>query len=402
MKRLLSMIFVFTTILIGLSSTTEVKAAENNTIIYFYSPSCLGCLELEEQGYLEQIENAGIIIHKIDISGVNDFEIPANVIYNEDERTPSAADLLVSFGDFYSIPVSDQTTPLMIVGDNFYTESEIKRAITSGDFFDEVKDDFLTVDVEAGQAYESKKTLVGFLGVLGAGLLDGFNPCAIALLLMFISLIGFTEDKRLLIVVSITYIFTMFLTYFLIGLGALSALQSIVTGSGLDKIMSWIVFFIVLLFFILNVYDFFVTRNEEYGKVKSQLPKWIQRMNKRILKTFTVELNEKGEKGKIVPVILLTASLGIIMTFTEFLCSGVIYYGVIDGIKYFKEFYAYFLIFMFNVMFVMPMVVIAVLAVKSKSIMGVSNWIREHMSTIKLLNSIVFLILLILFASRLF
>ena len=120
------------------------------------------------------------------------------------------------------------------------------------------------------------------------------------------------------------------------------------------------------------------------------------------MKTLTNTLNEKGEEGKILPVILLTASLGVIMTFTEFLCSGAIYYGVLDGIKYFQEFYAYFLIFMFNVMFVMPMIVISVLAVKSKSIMGVSNWIREHMSIIKLLNSVVFLILFILFASRLY
>ena len=402
MKRLLSILVTLSFVLIGLSFVTEVSAADNDTVIYFYSPSCLGCFNLEEEGYIDQIEAQGILIHKIDISGEIEFTIPSNVIYDTDERDPSGADLLESFGDFYSIPVSDRTSPLMIVGDNYYTESEIKEAISNGDFFEEAKDDFLTVDVEAGQAYESKKTFIGFLGVLGAGLLDGFNPCAIALLLMFISLIGFTEDKKLLLIVSITYISTMFITYFLIGVGALSALQLIVTGSGLDKIMSWIVFVIVLLFFILNVYDFFVTRKQEYGKVKSQLPKWIQRMNKRILKTFTVSLNEKGEKGKMVPVILLTASLGIIMTFTEFICSGVIYYGVIDGIKYFKEFYAYFLIFVFNVMFVTPMIVIAFLAVKSKSIMSISNWIREHMSIIKLLNSIVFLILLILFAQRLF
>lgn len=402
MKRLLSILVTLSFVLIGLSFVTEVSAADNDTVIYFYSPTCLVCFNLEEEGYIDQIEAQGILIHKIDISGDIAFTIPSNVIYDTDERDPSGADLLESFGDFYSIPVSGRTSPLMIVGDTYYTESEIKEAITSGEFFEEAKDDFLTVDVEAGQAYESKKTFIGFLGVLGAGLLDGFNPCAIALLLMFISLVGFTEDKKLLLIVSITYILTMFITYFLIGVGALSALQSIVTGSGLDKVMSWIVFVIVLLFFILNVYDFFVTRNQEYGKVKSQLPKWIQKMNKRILKTFTVSLNEKGEKGKIVPVILLTASLGIIMTFTEFICSGVIYYGVIDGIKYFKEFYAYFLIFVFNVMFVTPMIVIAFLAVKSKSIMSISNWIREHMSIIKLLNSIVFLILLILFAQRLF
>lgn len=402
MKKLLLILITLSFVLIGLSFVTEVSAADNDTVIYFYSPTCLVCSNLEEEGYIDLIEAQGILIHKIDISGEIDFTIPSNVIYDTDERDPSGADLLESFGNFYSIPVSDRTTPLMIVGDTFYSESEIKEAITSGEFFEEAKDDFLTVDVEAGQAYESKKTFIGFLGVLGAGLLDGFNPCAIALLLMFISLVGFTEDKKLLLIVSITYILTMFITYFLIGVGALSALQSIVTGSGLDQVMSWIVFVIVLLFFILNVYDFFVTRNQEYGKVKSQLPKWIQRMNKRILKTFTVSLNEQGEKGKIVPVILLTAALGIIMTFTEFICSGVIYYGVIDGIKYFKEFYAYFLIFMFNVMFVTPMIVIAFLAVKSKSIMSISNWIREHMSIIKLLNSIVFLILLILFAQRLF
>ena len=30
-------------------------------------------------------------------------------------------------------------------------------------------------------------------------------------------------------------------------------------------------------------YDFIVSRNEDYGKIKNQLPKWIQRFNKKII-----------------------------------------------------------------------------------------------------------------------
>jgi hypothetical protein len=154
--------------------------------------------------------------------------------------------------------------------------------------------------------------------------------------------------------------------------------------------------------FLFNLYDFFVSRNEDYGKIKNQLPKWIQKMNKRIMRTFTNAMNDEGSKGNLASVIGLTFVLGLTMSLTEFLCTGQIYLGILDGVRYFQETYAYIALLSYNVMFVLPMIVIAVISIRLKGVGTTSNWIREHMHIIKFLNAMLFLGLAIFYAFRLF
>lgn len=429
MKKLTNVFSILMVLLIGFTTVSlmQVNAEDTtDTVVYFYSPSCLGCQSLiggpfyvddsetgeintsatgydQTEDYLKKIKDEGIEIIYINVDTIRTSEVhtmPGNVVYEGQE--PLKGDLLSAFSMFYDVPTNERHTPIMFVGDTYYYEDDISNAVDSGEFFTKAAMGLLEVDVTAGQNYRDIQGFLGFLGVLGAGLLDGFNPCAIALLLMFISIIGFTENKRVLIAVSVTYILTMFLSYFLIGLGLLSVLETFGQTSGLATIVSWVIFILVLIFFAFNLYDYIVTRNQEYGKVKNQLPKWIQRMNKRIMKTFAGAMNSEGEKGNLTGVILLTFVLGVTLSITEFLCTGQIYLGILDGVRYFKEFYAYFALFSYNVMFVLPMIVIAVIAIRQDSIVGVSNWVREHLHIIKLFNALLFLAIAIFYAFRLF
>ncbi len=62
--------------------------------------------------------------------------------------------------------------------------------------------------------------------VIVAGLLDSFNPCAIAILLIFIALM-FTlqKSRRVIFVLGITYIIAIYLTYLAIGVGLLQTIH---------------------------------------------------------------------------------------------------------------------------------------------------------------------------------
>ena len=408
---------VLSSILVAISlvtlGVTEIQAAEtNNKVVYFHSETCESCNNLkgidvqsgnytEEDDYIKKMTDAGIEIIYMDVDTVGPATtIPENVTIEGDED-PTVNDIWTAFSDAYNGPDNNHT-PHMFVGEKQYYDEEIKEAWDNGEFQLEAQKDLLPVTATASQNFNELRGFLGFLAVLGAGLLDGFNPCAIALLLLFISLVGFTENKKVLIIVSVTYIATMFLSYFFIGLGLLSALEAFAKTSGLATIVSWIIFILVLIFFIFNMYDFFVSKNEDYGKIKNQLPKWVQKMNKRIMKTFTNVMNDEGGKGNLFGVIALTFVLGLTMSLTEFLCTGQIYLGILDGVRYFQSFYAYFALFAYNVMFVSPMIVIAVIAVKSGSIMSTSNWIREHLHIIKLLNALLFLGIAIYYGFRLF
>lgn len=411
MKKLFGTLLVLVFTILLISPTNNVEAIDTtNTIVYFYSDYCDGCRALkgldsynnytEEEDYIKKIEDAGFTIIYMDTneSGPSTV-IPPNVTFEGD--TPTVSDIWTAFSIFYEVE-GGQHTPQLFVGDTYYGEEELRTAYNNGEFQLKAQMSLLDVDVTAGENYQNIQGFLGFLGVLGAGLLDGFNPCAIALLLLFISLLGFTENKRVLIIVSVTYIFTMFISYFLIGLGVLAVLEEYVKQTNLALYVSWVIFILVLIFFILNIYDFFMSKNEDYGKIVNQLPKWVQKMNKRIMKTFTNAMNDTGNKGNIFAVIGLTLLLGLTMSLTEFLCTGQIYTAILDGISVFRDFYAYVALFFYNVMFVLPMIIIAVFSVKSGSVMKSSNWIREHMHIIKLLNSLLFLGIAIYYAFRLF
>ena len=429
MKKMTAIFSIILTVLIGITilNVETVQAAdENGTIVYFYSPGCLGCQSLiggnfylednengeydkthqdynEDDDYIKKIKDEGIHIIYINVDLVGEaYIIPDNVVFDGD--TPTIGDLQFQFNERYEVPSEKRFTPIMYAGDQYFYDHEIIEAFDgeTNELFEKAKMDLLEVNVTAGENWQNIQGFFGFLGVLGAGFLDGFNACAIALLLMFISLVGFTENKRVLIAVSITYITTMFLTYFLIGVGVLSVLEKFSQSSGLAEIVSWVIFILVSIFFIANMYDFIVSKKEEYGKVKNQLPKWIKRMNRRIMGTFAKAMNTEGEKGNLLRVIGLTFVLGLVMSLTEFLCTGQIYLGILDGVRYFKSFYGYIALFAYNLMFVLPMIVIAIFAIKSESIMGVSNWIREHLHIIKLFNALLFLAIAVFYAFRLF
>jgi len=76
--------------------------------------------------------------------------------------------------------------------------------------------------------------------VITAGLIDGFNPCAFAVLLLFITftmgMLQFQTDYRYgLMKVGLIYISGIFVTYVLIGIGFLSAISFFSTTHAVGK-----------------------------------------------------------------------------------------------------------------------------------------------------------------------
>lgn len=399
MKKTTRIILLFGAVILALIGVTDIKASTENKVVYFYSDTCSGCAALQDDGIIDLIESEGITLIKISTDNTYVDILPENAVYTGDDDL-TVSQLWSAFNVVYGAG-ENQATPHMFVGDQEWNESQIRSHVADRSFFTTAEKGLLEVDVDAGLRYDDLKTVGGFVSVMLAGLLDGFNPCAIALLLLFISLLGFTENKKILTIVSITYISVMFVSYFLIGIGVLSALRNVVANSSIGVIVQIIILIIVLVFLVLNVYDYMVARNEEYGKIKSQIPKWLQRFNTRIMKTFTNAMEDSDNKGNIVRIILLTLLLGFIMTLTEFTCSGTIYLATIEAITIVQETYAYVLLLVFNIMFVFPMIVIAFIAIKSRSTMTISNWMRENMHVIKLFNAIIFLILAVFLVLRL-
>ncbi len=408
-KYILMMILVLGS-LVGLVQTRAVTSE----VVYFKEATCIVCQEVtgtiqgvyhEDLDYIKKMEDAGITVYIIDILPRAEVpsSLPSNIVFDNTEPY-STNDIFSAFTAVYQIHTQDADVPIVFAGDKAYIGIEaIKEAFDNGELSTKSQESLLEVNVTAGQAYEKLKSVLGFISILAAGLLDGFNPCAIALLLLFISLLGFTEKKRVLILVSITYIFALFISYFLIGTILLEVLNTYVKEITIvNTILSWIIFLIVSFLFLFNMYDYVMSKNKNYEKIKNQLPKWIQRMNKKIMKTFTNVINDDENNKGLLAVIALTFVLGVTLSITELVCTGQIYFGILDGISYYKEIYAYIALFFYNIMFVVPLIIIAVISIRGQGVMATSNWVREHMHVIKLLNSLLFLGIALYYVYRIF
>ena len=109
--------------------------------------------------------------------------------------------------------------------------------------------------------------------VLLAGLTDGFNPCAIGMLLFLLGyLIIFAEKPEMSLKLGIAYIATTFMAYYLLGLVLLNSLYVITGSSGFQAIsrsVNYVIIGVLTIAAIVNIKDVFF-----YGKGLSlQIPK---------------------------------------------------------------------------------------------------------------------------------
>ncbi len=395
MKKTQYFLFVIIGILTFIISPVKVHSASRE-VVYFKEASCLVCKDLEESGYIQKMRDQGIDVTIYDIQS-NDL-----VSYTDPDGTVlevAPIDIFAAFNKEYGR--DDGGVPVIFVGNTYFEDPNIKEAVDQNTVFDLSENSLREVRVSEGQAFADLTGFVGFLIVLGAGLLDGFNPCAIALLLLFIGLLVGAKDKKVLLMVSITYITALFLSYFLIGTFFLEILEHYTDQiEVIGTIINWFVIILCFILFSLNFYDYYQAKNEKYGNIKNQLPKWIQRYNKKIVKSFTRLMNSEENKGGILAVLGLTFLLGITLSITELVCTGQVYFGILYGIHSVDTTYAYILLLFYNLMFVLPLIIIAVLAIRLKSVVTISNWIREHLSTIKLATAIFFLGIFIYFLTR--
>ena len=368
-------------------TTVEVRADEHEedvwvpTVVYSDLDGCSDCAKVKEAGVLEGLVLAGI---RVIVYDVNQDSLKTTAFFETyGVRAPTAA-------------------PIIYAGSEYFHGTEaILEAFNSGRLAELAQEPLLDISDFVPREFGF---WIGLAIIILAGLVDGINPCAIAMLLMFISMVGFTKDRRILMTVAVTYIGSIFVTYLFIGIGFFTLL-------GLTReqfeFFSYFLYggfaLLCLILFIFTFYDFIVTRKQDYGKVKNQLPKFIQAFNKRIMHRFTqaIEAEEPGLKQTLL-IVFVPMILGVIVGITEAACTGQVYFTVLawvqsvspgPGMSTVELLY----IVVFNLMFVVPLILIAAFAVRARSVVGIANFIREHLSAIKLITALFFLLMTVYF-----
>ena len=126
----------------------------------------------------------------------------------------------------YGVPEEKRlSTPMLFVGQDVLigTDATLNNLMATVGQYSQTGAERTWDDFDASQAEQSlveRFRSFGVLTVLGAGLIDGLNPCAFATLIFFISYLTFTGRRgRDILFVGIAFALGVFLTYLLVGVG---------------------------------------------------------------------------------------------------------------------------------------------------------------------------------------
>lgn len=113
--------------------------------------------------------------------------------------------------------------------------------------------------------------------------------------------------------------------------------------------------------------------------------------------TQVITEEEHSTVKKYTYAVVIPVFIGIVVAFTEAACTGQVYGLILLSIRTVPSATGYLYLLIFNLLFVSPLIIIAGVAIYSKNVVGISNFVREKMPTIKLATAIFFLFMMFYF-----
>lgn len=207
--------------------------------------------------------------------------------------------------------------------------------------------------------------------VVVAALADSINPCAISVMVFLLIFLTGLGDRRRVVKVGAAYIATVYIVYFLAGLGALTFLHS----TAMTRYVYYAAAGLSIAIGLVNIKDYFF-----FGKGPTVA---IPESRKPTIKRYV-------EKASVPAAIVL----GFAVSLFELPCTGGIYLAILSllsnkmttaaGVPYLA---------LYNAIFVLPLVVILVIFLKGVTAERANAWRLEKRRTLKLVLGLVMLLL---------
>lgn len=247
-----------------------------------------------------------------------------------------------------------------------------------------------TAEDQSGLEENSKNA--NLLTLAGAGLLAGLNPCSISMLLMLLSLI--ISEKRSVWKSGVLYLTGKYVTYFAIGL-VIYTTASQISQHMLDCVGRVVDVVLAILFGIAGVLyltDAIRVFRQDYGKIRTQLPVGMRRMNHKMIKYFA------GKSGMLWPVLILV--LGAAISLGEFFCTGQIYMAAITYLLKDQASGVWLAFLVYVTAMSVPALCMIILIQRTRNTEHVSDFMLRHLGAIKLFNAALFFGFLLYFLIR--
>lgn len=234
------------------------------------------------------------------------------------------------------------------------------------------------------------------LAIVGAGLIDGINPCAFTVIVFFISFLALQGyAKRELTFIGASFIISVFLTYLLIGIGLFGFLYGLKGFWLVARIFNSSIGIFSITLGVLAVYDFF--KFKKSGKTEGLTLQLPQAVKNQIHKVIGLQYRKKPAdrqqaSGSIFALIWTALITGFLVSLLEAVCTGQLYVPTIAFVLKTSplKLQALGYLLLYNLMFVLPLFVIFILALFGTTSQQFSGFLKKHLLMLKLLMAALF------------
>ena len=274
------------------ATITDTEIDENKVNLYlFHGAECPHCEE--ERQWLDKIKD--------------DYKDYLNVYYFEVWHDGDNNALMNEVKKEFDITKGG--VPLTIVGDEYY----VGYSKTIGSIIENKIREYAELE---NNPTEVKIPLLGNVNIKSVslplvavilGFIDGFNPCAMWILLFLINILFGMKDKKKSWIFGLTFLFVSAFVYFLSMIGI-----NLVLGVATINWMKLAIAIFILLAGIFNLRKYFKQRKEEAGCEVVD-----DKKRKKIITRMKKIMNSKSFILSLIGIIILAASVNLI----ELACS---------------------------------------------------------------------------------
>jgi len=339
-------------------------SAEETCIYFFYGNGCQHCAQVEPiMNRLEVQSQYPVAIHKFEI-----YDNRSNMV------------LLNQYFDNYNIKNEDRGIPAVFIGNKYLIGDKpiidnLETTIKDNQGADCPKISSQNVTGTTGTTSPTERlSNLSLLTIIGAALVDSINPCAIAVLLILLGALVISGDKKRALKAGLAFTLSIYIAYFLFGLGLFSALQV----SGIAFWFYKTIGILAIIIGLANIKDFFW-----YGGAGfvMEIPRAWRPKLKKMLSSVTSPL------GAFL--------MGFAVCLFELPCTGGPYIVILGLLAERMTLSASIpLLLIYNLFFVLPLIIITLLIYLGfANVEKTTEWKEKNIRLLHLIAGLIMLIL---------
>ncbi len=357
----------------AVAKTTAASAAPLR-VLFFYKPGCKDCERIRDMlRVISEAQPLAVEEHNIERSDGAEQNQTLCVRFKVEpalhQVTPAvftqAGALVKTQVTFNALARLIEKTSELPVDENWHRVDDKARAAAGG---------------EIAERFGSFS--IGWVAL--AGLLDGINPCAFATIIFFLSYLRIARrSPREILMVGMAFIAAVFLAYFAVGLGLSHLVAKLEAFAWVRIWLNRLLALVALVLAWLSFRDGIRALRGRMEESTLQLPEFLKTRIRGVIRV----------QARSVHFVAAAFASGIIISLLELACTGQVYLPTIVYMMKQGSLTAVGYLLLYNVAFVLPLIVIFVLAWLGMKSDALLVFQKKHTAAVRFATALLFLAL---------